>query len=97
VVFGLGIATILTLVVTPALLALRVWVGAGAYKSVKGLKALALGRESRSARDLALQRAARKVAAPEIIWDGDWSEAPAADADAAPPAPEDSKPLRAAE
>jgi multidrug efflux pump len=75
VVFGLGIATVLTLVVTPALLALRVWVGAGAYKSVKALKALALGRESSSARDLALQRAARKVAAPEIIWESYETEA----------------------
>ena len=31
VVFGLGIATFLTLLVTPSLLAIRVWVGKGAY------------------------------------------------------------------
>ena len=31
VVFGLGIATVLTLVLTPSLLALRVWVSKGAY------------------------------------------------------------------
>ena len=31
VVFGLGIATVLTLVLTPSLLALRVWVSRGAY------------------------------------------------------------------
>lgn len=31
VVFGLGIATILTLVLTPSLLALRIWVSKGAY------------------------------------------------------------------
>ncbi len=69
VVFGLGIATVLTLIVTPALLSLRVWVGTGAYRSVAGLRALTHGSGSRSARDLALQRAARRVAAPEILWD----------------------------
>ena len=69
VVFGLGIATVLTLVVTPALLSLRVWVGTGAYRSVAGLRALTHGSGSRSARDLALQRAARRVAAPEIVWE----------------------------
>ena len=31
VVFGLGIATVLTLVLTPSLLALRVWASRGAY------------------------------------------------------------------
>ena len=31
VVFGLGIATLLTLVLTPSLLALRIWVSKGAY------------------------------------------------------------------
>ena len=36
VVFGLGVATILTLVLTPALLALRVWVGAGAARLIPG-------------------------------------------------------------
>jgi hypothetical protein len=39
VVFGLGIATLLTLVFTPSLLALRVWVAAGAYRSVNAGRA----------------------------------------------------------
>lgn len=69
VVFGLGIATILTLIFTPAMLALRVWVSTGAYRSSARIQALAMGRSSRSARDLALQSAAGKVKSPEIIWD----------------------------
>ncbi|MBD3679227.1 MAG: efflux RND transporter permease subunit [Rhodobacteraceae bacterium] len=69
VVFGLGIATMLTLVFTPSMLALRVWVATGAYKTGARLSALSLGRDSQSARDLALQKAARKLAANRIIWD----------------------------
>jgi multidrug efflux pump len=69
VVFGLGTATVLTLLLTPSLLALRVWLGIGAYRSLAGLRALSLGRESRDARDLALARAARRLKTPEIIWD----------------------------
>ncbi len=69
VVFGLGIATVLTLVFTPSMLALRVWISTGAYRSVNRLKALSLGRGSQTARDLALQGAANQVISPEIIWD----------------------------
>ncbi len=69
VVFGLGIATVLTLILTPAMLALRVWLGAGAYRSVTALSALSHGRDSQSARDLALNRAVAKVKSPEILWD----------------------------
>ena len=86
VVFGLGIATALTLIFTPALLALRVWVAAGAYGSWIRLKALALGRASRAARDLALARAARRTRPPELSWEPEPRE-PAAK----------TKPLRAAE
>ena len=67
VVFGLGIATVLTLVFTPAMLALRVWISLGAYASFKQLKALG-GRRSKSARDLALRRAAGKVRDPILLW-----------------------------
>ncbi|MBT2131177.1 efflux RND transporter permease subunit [Aliiroseovarius lamellibrachiae] len=67
VVFGLGIATVLTLVFTPSMLALRVWVSAGAYRSVSELRALAQ-RHSQTARDVALQRAARKKDVDEIQW-----------------------------
>ncbi|MGR3291528.1 MAG: efflux RND transporter permease subunit [Paracoccaceae bacterium] len=69
VVFGLGIATVLTLVFTPSMLALRVWISAGAYGSVRRLQALSMGSNSRTARDLALQKAANRVKSPEIIWD----------------------------
>ncbi|MEE9388729.1 MAG: efflux RND transporter permease subunit [Paracoccaceae bacterium] len=69
VVFGLGIATVLTLVFTPSMLALRVWISTGAYRSVNRLRALSMGRDSQTARDLALQWAANRVSSPEIIWD----------------------------
>jgi multidrug efflux pump len=89
VVFGLGIATVLTLAFTPSLLALRVWLGVGAYRTVAELRALSLGRGSRAARDRALQRAANRVRSPEIIWD---------DPDAADSTSRESPlPLRAAE
>ncbi|MCF8486355.1 MAG: efflux RND transporter permease subunit [Rhodobacteraceae bacterium] len=69
VVFGLGIATVLTLMLTPALLALRVWFWAGAYRGWAGLSALTKGKNSRAARDLALEQAARKLRGPLILWD----------------------------
>ncbi|PTX55625.1 multidrug efflux pump [Litoreibacter ponti] len=67
VVFGLGVATVLTLVLTPALLALRVWISIGAYASLRQLVALG-GRGSKTARDLALGRQARKVRDPLLLW-----------------------------
>jgi multidrug efflux pump len=69
VVFGLGIATVLTLVLTPSLLALRVWFWAGAYQGWARLSALAHGAGSVEARDLALTRAARDLRGPLILWD----------------------------
>ena len=72
IVFGLGIATVLTLVFTPSMLALRVWISAGAYQSVHGLKALSFGRDSRQARDWALNRSSSKVKSPELIWGDDF-------------------------
>ena len=100
VVFGLGTATMLTLVFTPSMLALRVWLGAGAYRSVAALRALSLGRDSRTARDLALRRAARKVKTPELIWGPDGGPVP--DATMEPEIIEEASdapkpPLRAAE
>lgn len=109
VVFGLGIATVLTLVFTPALLALRVWFEVGAYRTFAGLSALA-AREGTAARDIALNKAARKVRAPVIMWDETGPDAaiaaPAPIAPAAMPDPAGdrtpvqgmpSPPLRAAE
>jgi multidrug efflux pump len=76
VVFGLGIATVLTLVVTPALLAMRVWVVTYAEWLAALLASLSLGRASRAARDWALNRASSKVNHTEIVWDlGDDAQA----------------------
>ena len=69
VVFGLGIATVLTLVFTPSMLALRVWVTAYARGLARLLAWLSLPKTSQVARDWALKRTARKIKAPEIIWD----------------------------
>ncbi|KGM47665.1 efflux RND transporter permease subunit [Pseudooceanicola atlanticus] len=79
VVFGLGVATVLTLVVTPSLLALRVWFGTYVNWFARLLARLSFGRGSRAAQDWALRRAARRVKRPEIIWplESDDSEAPA--------------------
>ncbi len=73
VVFGLGIATVLTLVFTPSMLALRVWVTTYARWLAQLLAKLSMGRSSRAARDWALAREAKRVKAPEIIW-GDPDE-----------------------
>ncbi|WP_372835973.1 efflux RND transporter permease subunit, partial [Puniceibacterium confluentis] len=71
VVFGLGIATVLTLVFTPSMLALRVWFVTYVRWFARLLARLSLGRSSRAARDWALQRAARRIRAPEILWEDD--------------------------
>ncbi|MFX0547103.1 efflux RND transporter permease subunit [Roseovarius sp. S1116L3] len=77
VVFGLGIATVLTLIFTPSMLALRVWLGTYAGWLARALAAMSMGRASRAAQDWSLQRAARRVRAPEIIWeDGGADETP---------------------
>ena len=75
VVFGLGIATVLTLVVTPSLLAIRIWIVTYARWLARALAAVSLGRGSRAAQDWALQTAARRVRSPEIVWDTDAPEA----------------------
>ncbi|MBJ3763565.1 efflux RND transporter permease subunit [Maribius pontilimi] len=65
VVFGLGIATVLTLIFTPSLLALRVWLSRGAYRSMRGLASLS----TKSVReDLQLSRKARKTTGLELLW-----------------------------
>ena len=68
VVFGLGIATVLTLVFTPAMLALRVWATTYVLWAARAMEMLSLGRSSRAARDWALARAARRVHDAEILW-----------------------------
>ncbi len=76
VVFGLGIATVLTLVFTPSMLALRVWITTYARWGAHLLAKLSLGKSSRAAQDWALSREAKRIKAPEIIW-GDPDEVPA--------------------
>ncbi|AEI94896.1 efflux RND transporter permease subunit [Roseobacter litoralis] len=69
VVFGLGIATVLTLVVTPSMLAIRVWATTYVRWVATLLAKLSLGRASRAARDWALERDANRVSNTELIWD----------------------------
>jgi multidrug efflux pump len=76
VVFGLGMATVLTLVVTPAALAARVWferiAGIGSLTLWFGLIGMLRGGWSSSAfmRDRQLRRSLRRQPIPEIIWTG---------------------------
>ncbi|MEX0371669.1 MAG: efflux RND transporter permease subunit, partial [Tateyamaria sp.] len=71
VVFGLGIATVLTLMVTPSLLAVRVWIVTYAGWISQLLAKLSMGRASRAARDWALSRSTRSMATNELVWDFD--------------------------
>ncbi|MBU2993759.1 efflux RND transporter permease subunit [Octadecabacter sp. 1_MG-2023] len=84
VVFGLGIATVLTLVFTPSMLALRVWVTTYARWAGQLFAKLSMGTTSRAAQDWALSREAKRIKAPEIIWDDP-------DAPIAPPSAEKAK------
>ena len=70
VVFGLGIATLLTLVFTPAMLALRIWMVAGAYGAATAVRAGGWTAEGRRIReDLRLGRSAKKLRGREISWE----------------------------
>jgi multidrug efflux pump len=110
VVFGLGIATVLTLILTPSFLALRVWAGTYARLIGRILARIVGGRGSRTGRDMALRRSAKRLKSTEIVWDdlsdpvaganpslaGAGTERPAAapDDEIVPPP---AQPLRAAE
>ena len=67
VVFGLGIATFLTLIFTPSMLALRVWVTEGAF-SLGRISIATLNPFSQTARDRRLRRQARKTGAGDVTW-----------------------------
>ncbi|RPE71656.1 multidrug efflux pump [Pacificibacter maritimus] len=71
VVFGLGISTILTLVFTPAMLALRVWFWV-IMRYIFSRLAILLGREGRRAQDFILAKEAKRTRDPEFIWDAVW-------------------------
>jgi hypothetical protein len=83
VVFGLGTATVLTLVVTPAALAARVWLtrglGSGSLTLWFGLGGLLRGSRSRSTfmRDRQLRHQIDRSGLPEIIWTDAEPEPPA--------------------
>ncbi|PWJ21173.1 efflux RND transporter permease subunit [Jannaschia seohaensis] len=94
VVWGLGVATVLTLLFTPAMLAARVWVVTYALALSRLVGRMGFGRASRAGRDWALRRKARRVEAPILLW-ADEDEV-----DAAAPGPQPKlpyPPLRAAE
>ncbi|MDJ0857699.1 MAG: efflux RND transporter permease subunit [Dinoroseobacter sp.] len=106
VVFGLGVATMLTLVFTPSMLALRIWIEEGAYGFAKRLQALSQGRASRAARDIVLRRAARRTPLGDLVWIPEpvMNKAaptplspPEKTADADKPRPDRDPPLEAAE
>ena len=69
VVFGLGIATILTLVVTPSLLALRVWFVTYVKWFGRIITRVFGGKSTNTARDMRLYKTARSFKTTEIIWD----------------------------
>ncbi len=100
VVFGLGIATVLTLIVTPSFLALRVWFSTYAIWLGKALARLTAGRSSRVAQDMAIGRSARKMQSTEIQW-GDpetpSEETQAIDEGGEPEQKPPASPLKAAE
>ncbi|MBT8155420.1 efflux RND transporter permease subunit [Epibacterium ulvae] len=69
VVFGLGIATVLTLVVTPSLLAIRVWVTTYAAALGRLLARVSGGSDSAAAQDRRLTRDAGALTSTEIQWE----------------------------
>ena len=69
VVFGLGIATVLTLLLTPSLLAARYWVVTYIVWIARALAVLGVSRQADIARDWALNRMAKRLKQPEINWD----------------------------
>ncbi len=88
VVFGLGIATILTLVFTPSMLAIRVWIEEALYATFIRIRASKKnGVKNNVLRDLELTREAKKMDAPTMFW---------TDADE-PTTPVPLSPVRAAE
>ncbi len=92
VVFGLGIATILTLIVTPSFLALRVWFVTYVKWFGRILTRLFGGKATKAARDMLLRKTARGFKTTEIIWDDELVAE-----DSMPGVPVLASPLKAAE
>ncbi|WP_050602070.1 efflux RND transporter permease subunit [Ruegeria sp. 6PALISEP08] len=98
VVFGLGIATVLTLIVTPSLLALRVWVTTYVVWLSRLLARVTAGRSSQIAQDMAIGLSARQMQATEIIWEDEFlSGRPTQDGGSNQPDHPSEPPLKAAE
>jgi multidrug efflux pump len=68
VVFGLGTATVLTLVFTPSLLAIRVWIYTYAIWITRAFVVLGSPKQAKIAQDWILQRSMKRITNPEIIW-----------------------------
>lgn len=73
VVFGLGIATMLTLIVTPAALAARIWVQRGAAQLGGRMR----GRGAAISADRRLAHEFQGKPGPEILWQGKAEDAEA--------------------
>ena len=71
VVFGLGVATVLTLMVTPSMLAIRVWATTYARWIAQLLAKMSLGRASTAAQDWALDKDAQRLKSGILIWEDD--------------------------
>eukprot|EP00903_Cladosiphon_okamuranus_P021720 g19969.t1 len=103
VVFGLGVATVLTLVVTPSLLAIRVWLSTYMAWMGRVIARISGGSSSQVVRDTELQRKARRLPSTEIDWLGEPAAKDTDDVSTSNDAAEDadtptgSSPLRAAE
>ncbi len=69
VVCGLGVATMLTLILTPSLLALRVWFGAAFMGLFRTIGRTIGDRDSVLSRDRRLSRAAKAIGAPDLVWE----------------------------
>ncbi len=68
VVFGLGLATVLTLIVTPALLSLPVWISKGSYAGLDILRSGFGGKDNAIRADRKLAKSARKTPAKDVVW-----------------------------
>ncbi|WP_170572421.1 efflux RND transporter permease subunit [Ruegeria atlantica] len=97
VVFGLGIATVLTLIVTPSLLALRVWVTTYLVWLGKLLARASGGRSSQVAQDMAIGKAVRHAQATEVVWGDETPIADPGTESEEDPGPPPTSPLKAAE
>jgi multidrug efflux pump len=67
---------VLTLVITPSMLAIRVWATTYVQWIATLLAKMSMGRASRAARDWALERDAARIAGTEIIWTDETAPQP---------------------